>query len=228
MDCEEPKVPCELIKFEFPLQQLAVRLQRNSRPTIVAIGSSSTVGVGGHIPYPTTLEKLLREQLSSTSIRVINKGVSGQEAPDELARFGRDVFGEDPATVIWQVGTNAAWKGYDLNEVASAIERGVDKIRQQTTSDLILLDLQYAPALLRPEALISANTLVSRIERIARDYKVNVFRRFSLMWYLKEVLDIPFSQMISAEDPDQLHQSDWSYNVLSREMAASIIEALSL
>jgi lysophospholipase L1-like esterase len=40
-------------------------------------------------------------------IDVINGGISGQAAPDELLRLQSDLFDEKPALVIWQVGTNA-------------------------------------------------------------------------------------------------------------------------
>jgi hypothetical protein len=44
------------------------------------------------------------------------------------------------------------------------------------------------------------------------------------MWYLKEILKIPFSLLISQSDPDELHQSDWSYNVLAKELGRVIFE----
>jgi acyl-CoA thioesterase I len=52
---------------------------------------------------------------------VHNAGVNGQEAPDEAARFKDEVLALKPALVIWQVGTNAAWKDYFLDDVGAAI-----------------------------------------------------------------------------------------------------------
>jgi hypothetical protein len=36
----------------------------------------------------------------------------------------RDVQAKKPALVIWQVGTNAAWKDYFLDDVRAALLRG--------------------------------------------------------------------------------------------------------
>ncbi|WP_342739937.1 hypothetical protein [Bradyrhizobium sp. B117] len=44
-----------------------------------------------------------------------NAGVNGDEAPNEAARFKKEVISFNPALVIWQVGTNAAWKDYSLD-----------------------------------------------------------------------------------------------------------------
>ena len=43
-------------------------------------------------------------------IDVLNRGIGGQEAIEELLRFDPDVFAEEPSLVIWQVGTNAVFR----------------------------------------------------------------------------------------------------------------------
>jgi acyl-CoA thioesterase-1 len=40
---------------------------------------------------------------------VLNLGIGRQEAPDEAARFKKDVLAKNPALVIWQVGTTISW-----------------------------------------------------------------------------------------------------------------------
>lgn len=122
---------------------------RNPMPTlsgvgaikIVAIGSSTTAGEGDIVPYPQRLENALRRRYSGRNFDVLNRGVGGEEAPDELKRMQRDVFDERPAVVIWQVGTNAAWKGQDLDAVAEAISEGV-ALLSQLGADVILMDPQ--------------------------------------------------------------------------------------
>jgi lysophospholipase L1-like esterase len=86
---------------------------------------------------------------------MVNKGIGGQEAPIELQRFGTDVIAEKPDLVIWQVGTNAVWQSPDQNprppsfdETTSAIRDGLVKLRDETQADVILMDLQYVPAVL--------------------------------------------------------------------------------
>ena len=46
-------------------------------------------------------------------INVINRGVGGEEATTELPRIQSDVIDEEPALVIWQVGTNAVFHSDD-------------------------------------------------------------------------------------------------------------------
>ena len=80
------------------------------------------------MPYPARLEMLLRGQFRDRMIDVLNRGIGGQEAPDELSRFEPDVIAEAPSLVIWQVGTNAVFrkKDYNLDDVAAAIAAGLD------------------------------------------------------------------------------------------------------
>ena len=53
----------------------------------MAIGSSSTAGEGNIVPYPDRLELALRRNNYGRMIDVLNRGIGGQEAPEELARF---------------------------------------------------------------------------------------------------------------------------------------------
>ena len=86
---------------------------------------------------------------------MVNKGIGGQEAPVEFQRFDTDVIAEKPDLVIWQVGTNAVWQSPNQNppppsfdETTSAIRDGLVKLRNETQADVILMDLQYVPAVL--------------------------------------------------------------------------------
>ena len=106
MDGDPSKIPVEPIPFEHGLVHFARGLARE-RVRVVAIGSSTTAGEGGIKPYPPRLKSLLEEKYPNARITVANKGKGGEEAPDELKRFDRDVIAESPDLVIWQVGTNA-------------------------------------------------------------------------------------------------------------------------
>src|SRR4051812_33345409 len=103
--------PCQthpdLVHFKHPLPHLKEALKRKRKIKVVAIGSSSTSGVERVLPYPPRLELFLRQKFYGRMIDVINRGIGGQESPEELSRFVTDVIDEAPALVIWQVGTNA-------------------------------------------------------------------------------------------------------------------------
>jgi hypothetical protein len=46
-------IPADLVRFKYPLPRLAQALKGNAEIKIVAIGSSSTAGEGGILPYPS-------------------------------------------------------------------------------------------------------------------------------------------------------------------------------
>jgi acyl-CoA thioesterase I len=86
--------PCDphsdLVKFSYPLPHLADSLKRRRRIKVVAIGSSSTAGEDNLIPFPPRLELALRKRFPDRMIDVLNRGIVGQEAPEELSRFEPD------------------------------------------------------------------------------------------------------------------------------------------
>jgi hypothetical protein len=220
-------IPAELIRFDLPLINLATQFDRKRPVKIVAIGSSSTEGDGASsqaFSYPSRLEAALRLRLPDQEIAVLNKGKGGEEASDELLRFNRDVLSETPSLVIWQVGTNAAWKGYDLASVAKAIDTGLAGLRD-LAMDVVLMDLQYAPAVLKPATIAATKRMVALIADAAAKANVNVFCRFALMrhWNLDD--HIPFDKMISNFDGNELHQNDWSYNCIAEALSVAITGA---
>ena len=178
--------------------------QRNTK--IVAIGSSSTAGEGDVIPYPHRLELALRKRFPDRMIDVVNRGIGGQEAPEELARFASDVFAEGPALVLWQVGTNAIYHRelYDPHRVAATIETGLGWLKAREI-EVILMDLQYAPQLLNGKEA-DTRLMVSLIADAANRAGVSVFRRFALMeQWVKEGIDL--GRLISS---DGLHQTEFA------------------
>src|SRR6476469_4783938 len=177
--------PCdiaeELIRLTRPLSHLVQALRYQRKIKIVAIGSSSTAGEGDVVPYPYRLELGLRNRFPDRMIDVLNRGIGGQEAPEELSRFEPDVVAEAPTLVIWQVGTNAIYHRdlYDPPKVAGTIATGLSWLKQ-LHMDVILMDLQYAPQLLGPKEA-DTRQMVSLISAVAQDAQVNLFRRFALM-----------------------------------------------
>jgi lysophospholipase L1-like esterase len=203
----------------------------------VAIGSSSTAGEGGIAPYSCRLESALRNsnnwpsnganQFKNRMIDVLNRGASGDEAPGERARLQTDVIDENPSLVIWQVGTNAVWKAFNLDAVAEAIDAGLKLLlRSLPRTDLVLMDLQYAPAILSDNRIKQAERMVELIsDAAAANPPVNVFRRFDLMrrWHVSEKRS--FDSMIDPSDGDRLHQSDWSAQRIGQALCGVIVEA---
>lgn len=218
-------IPVKAAKFAHPLTKLAARLAAHEPVKIVAIGSSSVAGESGIVPFPYHLEMLLREKLADATIDVLNRGKGGEEASKERARFETDVLRENPCTVIWQVGTNAVWKDDDLKLVASEIAQGVDELRKAEI-DVVLMDLQYVPAVISSDKIERANQMVAAIDVIAAEKEVNVFRRFDMMRRWCDIEKISFDRMLNPNDPQRLHHSDYSSVRIAVELRDCILDAL--
>ena len=222
-----PFMPTRQLPFTYPLTNLAAALRNPPAPVkIIAIGSSSTAGRGTTVlPYPYRLEAFLRDYYKdkipadpNRIINVINRGKGGEDAPEELKRLDRDVLEEKPVMVIWQVGTNAAFKSENLTDVRHAIAAGLDRLKAQER-DILLMDPQYVPALIWPDTFRQRAEEVQGLIREAADAaQVNLFGRYELMraWHQHE--KIPLDNLVDPDDPDRLHQSDWSTRRVAWEL----------
>lgn len=228
MGSASSQIPVQPVPFEFGLPNFA-RCLRSLRPArVVAIGSSTTAGEGGIVAYPYRLEAVLRTTYRDLTIDVLNRGIGGQEAPLERERLERDVIAERPDLVIWQVGTNAVWQRPDLNpptfdETTEAIQKGLAQLHDYGKADVILMDLQYVPAVLTPAKLDKAEKMVKAIGEIAHAAGVNVFCRFALMKAWHEIEEISFDRIVDPEDPDRLHDSDWTTQRLAWALRDAIV-----
>jgi GDSL-like lipase/acylhydrolase family protein len=215
----------ELSKFK-PLTHFANALKRQRKVKVVAIGSSSTAGADGVLPYPPRLEMLLRQGdghgiqgFYGRMIDVINRGIGGQEAPEELSRFESDVLGEAPALVIWQIGTNAVYRDhYNLDEVKAAIEVGLDLL---STLDVVIMDCQYTTTVVeKPDRLEKVTDLISSV---AKAKGVNLFSRLALMRCWVEDGKIPLAEL---DDGGGLHTSEWATGCVTHALFEVIKQAV--
>ena len=140
--------PPAISAIDAALDRTSSRILSGKPLTIVAMGSSSTLGVGASSPalsYPSRLEQELQARFPGIEIRVVNHGVGGQDVPEELTRLGRDVIAEHPDLVIWQVGTNAVLRRDDLSADEQIIRRGV-AVMKESGIDVVLMDLAIRSA----------------------------------------------------------------------------------
>ena len=232
--------PCDphpdLVKFKYPLLHFAESLRRRRKTKVVAIGSSSTAGEDNLIiPFPPRLELALRKRFADRMIDVLNRGIVGQEAPEEAPRFEPDVIAEAPALVIWQVGTNAIYHRslYDPHRVAATIATALGWLKG-LEMDVVLMDLQYAPYLLgdleadeaaKEQKEQDTRLMVSLISAAATDAEVNLFPRFALMERWVTVEKIDWARLIG---PDGLHQTDFASDCVTQALDGAIGRAATL
>lgn len=202
-----------------PLDHVAARLNEGGPLTIVAVGSSSTSGIGASSPeltYPSRLEVELRRMLPRHEISVVNRGKGGEDAPEELARLGRDVVAAHPDLAIWQVGTNAVLRRDDLSADGEWMREGIE-LMKKSGIDVVLMDLQYAPRVIERPAYPTMEDIVA--DTAVKEH-VGFFRRFALMhyWQSNHAADAP--AMIGA---DGLHMTDAGYGCLAADLAAALV-----
>lgn len=214
-------VPESFIAQDEPLARTAQKLRRGKPIKIVAIGSSSTEGVGASEPgnaYPARLEDELTRLWPRANITVVNRGVGGERVQHILARFDKDVFAENPDLVIWQSGTNGALRDDKADSLRDAVMDGIDRLRGAGI-DVVLMSPQYAPSFNRQQR----NLLhVEAIRSAGREAGVAVFRRFEIMQYWLASGQMTLDEMLS---PDGLHLNDLSYGCIANQMAALIDRA---
>ncbi|WP_249159212.1 SGNH/GDSL hydrolase family protein [Bradyrhizobium tropiciagri] len=158
-------------------------------------------------------------------IDVINRGIGGQEAPEEFSRIEADVIAEAPVMVIWQVGTNAVYRNYNFDQVQATFAAGLD-VLTGLPIDVVVMDSQYTQAIIgTPDLLKLANQFMSMIAEVAADRRVNLFRRFALM---KQWVDTGV-QLSELDDgaPEHLHTSEWATDCVTQALLGAINEAVA-
>ena len=211
----------EYTRLSGPLKRVAERIANREPVTIVAIGSSSTAGVGASSidhNYPTQLEKRLNARFPSVVFHVINRGMSGAVDREMLARFEEDVQAAQPDLVLWQVGTNALLNSDGITKEGDVMRDGLRRLRA-IGADVVLIDPQYAPKVLRGTG---SSTIIAMIAQTARETNANLFRRYELMRRWREIEQLAFDKFIS---PDELHMNDWSYACVARAIGTAIGDA---
>jgi len=201
-----------------PLAHFAARIAHGGPLNIVAVGSSSTLGIGASSPdmaYPSRLEAELRERFPHLDIHVVNRGKGGEDAPEELARLPADVVALHPDLAIWQIGTNAVLRRDDLGADGEWMREGVD-LMKRSGIDVVLMDLQLAPRVTERRAYPDMEALIA--DTADREH-VGLFRRFALMqyWQSSHAADAP-----AMTGPDGLHMTDVGYGCLAADLAKAL------
>jgi acyl-CoA thioesterase-1 len=201
------------------LPHTSVALSQKHDLRIVAVGSSSTEGIGASGPartYPAQLDAILEQRFPGTRIDVVNKGIGGETAAGTLARLDRDVLSLHPDLVIWQLGTNDALRNVDAKAFGAQAVEGIRRIREKG-ADLLLLEPQFLPAQANN---VTYAAYVDAVRALGAAHGLPVFRRSEVMKHWLDAGQFTPSTMLS---PDQLHMTDASYHCLARLMADAIV-----
>jgi lysophospholipase L1-like esterase len=211
-------VPVELSRLEHPMPLVAQRLAEGKQLTIVALGASSTEGVGASTPenaYPERLEAELHALFPNIAITVHNKGIGGEDSAQMLARFERDVLAIEPDLLIWQAGVNAAIKGWPLDQFVENMSMGIDIARKHGI-DVMMMGPQNAPRYVHAP---HRRQFADHMMLLSRVKDVPIFPRYRIMTHWMQSGAFKPDELIGN---DGLHMTDTSYYCLSRVLAQAI------
>jgi predicted methyltransferase len=88
--------------------------------------------------------------------------------------------------------------------------------------DVVMMDLQYSPAVLTDDKIDATQRMLSLIHRLATAVNVKVFHRFDLMRKFLDVERHSFDSIMDPTDTTRLHQSDFSARRIGYELSEAI------
>ncbi len=201
-----------------PHFSLAINSERRVR--IVAIGSSSTQGIGASSPaktYPSQLHALLQLALPGEKFEVINLGIGGETAKTTVARLRREIPRLSPDLVVWQVGTNDALTRVPVADYETTVRGALDFLKAGQ-HDTLLVGMQWTRKFAANPNYVAVREATIRI---ARQEGVSLVSRYEAMRKLADASG--HEEFIS---PDHLHMNDRGYRCLAEEVAATLSRAV--
>ncbi len=197
-------------------------MRRNREVLIVALGSSSTEGWRATSPsntFPARLQADLSKAYPSSHLAVINRGIGGQDALEEVARLDSDAIALHPDLVIWQVGANGAMAHSDPDVFRKLVSTGIERLKA-VGIDVVLMDNQRSPMILASPGHLELERILAEL---AVKYDVSLFSRGALMDGWKRDGE-DYSHFLS---DDSVHMNDLGYRCLGDALAASIEDGLN-
>jgi lysophospholipase L1-like esterase len=217
------EVSADLIPDASPLPHSQHMLKVEHRLKIVALGSSSTLGLGAtdsQAAWPARLQAVLGSELPGAEVRVVNRGIARQSAQQMLERLDSDVLGEKPALVIWESGTAEAVRGADVDEYIDALMSGVDRL-EAAGVDVILMDTQYSRG---TAEIINFDPYIAAIDQVAVTRGLSRFPRYAVMRYW-----VDNDQFHFAGEPGGVARkmADQVYDCLGHLLARAIVQGIA-
>jgi len=215
---DEAACPGEVAAFDDNGAALAFPKGGAAAPfDILAIGSSSTEGIGASSPanaYPARLKDELSKELGLDA-EVRNAGVGGELAASTLQRLKSALKSGWAKLVIWQVGTNDAITGVDETLFRATVESGIAAARAARVP-LVLIDPQFT---LASSDAARYERYVAIVDGVGAEYHVPVLSRYAMMkgWRAKYA-----KALGSLLSHDGLHMNDLGYRCLAHALAEAI------
>ena len=189
-------------------------LQGDSITDAGRFGDEEHLGSG----YPRMVAKYIENSYPDYSIKVYNKGISGNRSKDLVARWKEDTLDLNPTVVTILIGINDTWRAFDSNDPTSAEEYAAncEKIMKWTK--------EAGAALIILEPFAVPTGTVKDEWRADIDPKIHALRKLSLKYADEYVpLDGIFYNLSVAASPevwtgDGVHPSAAGHRVIAKEI----------
>ncbi|MEJ1156776.1 SGNH/GDSL hydrolase family protein [Prosthecomicrobium sp. N25] len=219
---------CGEASVRLPLDGALARTGRllaaHAHVQVLAIGSSSTQGVGASAPtkaYPAQLQAELRRRFPGADIAVRNAGIGGETIERTYARLLAELDTTKPDLVIWQVGTNDALTADAAEDkFAAVLQAGLDAI-QERGIDIVVVDQQFYKTVRDPARY---ERFVRMVEKVAADEKICLFPRYRIMRSWAAESSGRLETMLAA---DGFHMNDNGYACVADLLAEQIYRIVS-
>lgn len=202
------------------LPHVAAVLGKRGTLKILAIGSSSTAGVGATSKgnsYPSQLETILEHALRGIDIQIINRGVTGEVAEVTADRIRSEVAINKPDLVLWQLGTNDALIRVPPDEFETEV-RDLLRWLKDNDIDVVLVGLQYTTRLARDPSYAAIR---ASLQRVATEEGVLYVRRYDAMRFITQA-----HANLQLMARDNFHLSDLGYQCMAEHVAHALIASL--
>jgi len=209
---------CPMSKLADPaaLPHFAAALRQKNTVEIVAIGSSSTFGIGASTvdrTYPFQLQDILERTFKSQDFFISNSGIGGEVAAQTAKRVMNEVALKLPDLVLWQVGTNDVLAGVPIEEFKTTVQSTLRWLKYHGI-DTVLIGLQYSPAVENNERHHAFSRAISEI---AAEENVLLVRRYDAMRF------VALTRWEGLLSGDGLHQNDQGYRCMAEHIAHAVV-----
>jgi acyl-CoA thioesterase-1 len=211
------EVPASNIAAPASLPNTAAALQARKVLRILAIGSSSTLGVGASSDsksYPSQLEPILEGVLKGVDVIISNRGVPGEVAKIAAERIKSEIAREKPDLVLWQLGTNDVLARVSTDEFEETVRSTIRQLKENKI-DIVLVGLQYTP---RFAADMNSFAIRDILKRIAAYEQILYVRRDDAMRFIVQT-----RADLKLMSRDNFHLNDLGYRCMAEHIAYAVI-----
>ncbi|MBV1702421.1 MAG: SGNH/GDSL hydrolase family protein [Hyphomicrobiales bacterium] len=211
------EVPSADIGNSQSLVRLTAKLQHGDNIRILAIGSSSTYGLGATSRsknYPSDLRGILSAALKNVKVEVVNRGVSGEVAATTAERIRSEVAIDPPDLVLWQLGTNDALQRVPPDEFESTVINTLEWLKENHV-DVALIGMQYTAPLARDE---NYRAIRNVLQKVTSKYNILYVHRYKAMQYMANA-----HKNLKMLANDNFHLNDQGYECMAEHVARAVV-----